>query len=165
MGLDMYLGVRKSFASFGAKAEENKKTAAEVLASAGFRDSPAGYGFVSVETHVGYWRKANHIHNWFVVASEEDDNCQRLYFTFDQMKDLYDTCRKVLLAKDTPEAESVAEELLPTSEGFFFGATDYGAWYYEDIQDTVDMLNQCFDAFGEDEKDYDNITFVYQASW
>ena len=37
-------------------------------------------------------------------------------------------CDKVL------DDNSLAEELLPTRSGFFFGSTDYDEWYFEDIK-------------------------------
>ena len=58
--------------------------------------------------------------------------------------------------KDT----SVAEELLPTSSGFFFGGTNYDQWYLEDIDDTIKQIKSILET-----TDFDNEYVLYQASW
>ena len=47
---------------------------------------------------VAYWRKANHIHNWFVqnVQGGEDRNCEVTPVTREQLQDLVDACKLVL---------------------------------------------------------------------
>ena len=51
----------------------------------------------------------------------------------------------------------VAKELLPTQEGFFFGSTDYDEYYYSDLQDTKQILEEALkDAHAD---------FEYCASW
>ena len=47
--------------------------------------------------------------------------------------------RKVL----NPE---VAEELLPTQSGFFFGGTAYDEWYVQDLELTIKQLDRVLDA-------------------
>jgi hypothetical protein len=66
---------------------------------------------------------------------------------------LRDLCEKVLAN------HALADELLPTASGFFFGNTDYDEWYFTDLQDTVTILNHALENVPED---YD---FVYGSSW
>lgn len=101
----------------------------------------------------GYWRKANHIHRWFVenVQSGEDD-CHEYFVTKEQLLKLLETCHRV---KNNPQ---LAEELLPTASGFFFGDTNYTQSYIDDIDDTIALLE---DAVTYD----DNSEFYYKASW
>jgi hypothetical protein len=52
---------------------------------------------------------------------------------------------------------SEAIELLPTQSGFFFGSTDYDEGYYQDIEDTVKILQE---ALSDPSGDY-----YYDSSW
>ncbi|WP_136661817.1 hypothetical protein [Nitratireductor sp. XY-223] len=51
---------------------------------------------------------------------------------------------------------TLAKELLPTAEGFFFGSTDYDKWYVEDLKLTKSILEE---ALAKPELDY------YYSSW
>jgi hypothetical protein len=105
-------------------------------------------------TEVMYWRKANAIHNWFVENVQDGiDECEPHDVTVDQLKELRDLCYEVL---KNPER---AENLLPTSSGFFFGSTAYDEWYQNYLKNTVEELNLVL----EDATETD--TFVYQSSW
>jgi len=55
----------------------------------------------------------------------------------------------------------VAEQLLPTTTGFFFGGTDYDEWYYRDCEHTIAVVDACLAAHAANPK----ITFTYQSSW
>ncbi len=69
---------------------------------------------------VMYWRKANHIHGWFVDNVQQGrDECQESYVETDQLKELRDLCKKVLETKNT--------DLFPLTAGFFFVSTDVDA--------------------------------------
>jgi len=53
-----------------------------------------------------------------------------------------------------------AERVLPTSAGFFFGSQEYDEWYWEDLQETADNLEELLnnkEALKDD--------FYYQSSW
>ena len=58
------------------------------------------------------------------------------------------------------EDPSVAEELLPTTEGFFFGSVDYDEYYIEDIKHTVDVIKKALET-----TDFDREMIVYDSSW
>ena len=81
---------------------------------------------------VGYWRKANHIRDWFVKKHDchAGDECE-FEVTKEELEELKNTCEKVLV---NPE---LAEELLPRSEGFFFGSQEYDIGYFQDLEDTI----------------------------
>lgn len=104
---------------------------------------------IEINTPVAYWRKANAIHKWFVDLNDGVDNCMPIRVSGHKLQSLVDTCKEIL------EDHSKAQDLLPTTDGFFFGSTDYDEWYYEDLQKTVDML-----------KDIDpDGSYIYEASW
>ena len=82
-----------------------------------------------------YWRKANQIRNWFDSHLENGvENCKHTLVTKEDIEELIDTCKKVLAD------HSLAEELLPTQSGFYFGSTSYDEWYFEDLKDTIEQL-------------------------
>jgi len=101
-----------------------------------------------------YWRKANHIHNWFVTnVQNENDDCQIYEVKIEKLKKLIRDCEEVLKCK----SYEIAEEILPTQGGLFFGTTDYGDWYWEEIEKTAKelkkMINEGYDYF------------EYESSW
>lgn len=135
----------------------------------------------SVTKPVGYWRKANAIHKWFVDNVQGGrDECQRTYVTREKLAELRDLCQKVVdtakmasgqvqnglgyeNGKIVPimedgdyvvNAEEI-EALLPTQRGFFFGSTDYDQYFMEDIKRTIKII----DELPEDGDLY------YHASW
>lgn len=136
----------------------------------------------SIEEQVAYWRKENHIHAWFVNNVQDgEDDCREYHVSREQLKELVDTCEKVLASLDDSPKKKVkvkvgwqggkelyedidvyvntelAEELLPTQAGFFFGGTEYDEWYVKGLENT---LNQITPLLSEEEGD-----FYYQASW
>ncbi len=103
---------------------------------------------------VYYWRKANHIHNWFVEKVQDGvDECQRSYVHPEMLMDLLDRCQQVRAD------HSLARELLPTTGGFFFGTTEYDEWYFEDTDSTAVNLKKQIMSVPLKSK------FYYQASW
>jgi hypothetical protein len=102
---------------------------------------------------VAYWRKANAIHGWFMQFTDVD-NCTPVSINKEQLIELRDTCAKVVEI-GTSDA---AEELLPPTEGFFFGG-GVDDWYWENIKETIVKLNDIIDTSTDDQE------FEYQASW
>lgn len=147
------------------------------------------YSWTSLFEEVGYWRKANAIHKWFVenVQNGEDD-CGRYEVSKEQLEELLDVCKevldKVVMApskianlimgrrvtkngcEDIPEDEmtvlnpEVCEELLPTQCGFFFGSTNYDEFYIDDIKETVSILTKVLE-----ETNFDEYKIYYSSSW
>lgn len=112
---------------------------------------------VYIIEEVGYWRKANAIHNWFVQNVQKGiDNCEPFQVKQDQIKELLATVRKVL-ADPTKAAE-----LLPTYQGFFFGDTSYNSYYIEDLENTEKILDEII--LKEDPNGWDH-EYLYQSSW
>ena len=102
-----------------------------------------------------YWRKANQIRNWFDTHLENGvENCEYVKIEKEDLEELMDTCRKVL------EDHSLAEELLPTQSGFFFGPTSYNEWYFEDLENTIETLEEAFTLI-----DWDNEEVFYYEWW
>lgn len=81
-----------------------------------------------------YWRKANAIHKFFTDINEQYDSCESIEVTKDMLGQLLDRCTMVL------EDRSRADELLPTSSGFFFGSIDYDEWYFKKLEHTIEKI-------------------------
>jgi hypothetical protein len=104
---------------------------------------------------VMYWRKANAIHDWFDRNCRREDpiaNCEPVYVTGENLRDLVATCHEVLVDN------TKAEELLPTTSGFFFGGTDYDEYYYDELKRTIKVLEPIL-------KEYPDAEFEYSAWW
>lgn len=99
---------------------------------------------------IGYWRKANAIHRWFVANVQEGvDDCGYYNVSLQQLELLRTTCKAV---ENSP---SLSEELLPTTSGFLFGSTEYDAYYMEDIRRTIAIVEDAIElAKGGSRIDY-----------
>lgn len=79
---------------------------------------------------VGYFRKVNFLLPFFGY----EENCEDKEISLDEVKELAERCTKVLMHKGEDD-EYHAKQLLPTQEGFFFGSTEYGDYYYDDVKE------------------------------
>ena len=148
MGLDMYLNAKIYLSKYDDK--EDKREQIYTLFPEMFESGNLEY--VKVAFEVGYWRKANHIHKWFVDNCQDEDDCKPYYVSREQLKALRKLCEEIL--KDS----TLAEVYLPTQEGFFFGSEEYGEWYFDDLKDTIKIIDKCLKLPEEWE-------FEYQSSW
>jgi hypothetical protein len=150
MGLDMYLD-KRTYVKQWDHIEETKQYKVEVTRGGEPTNiDPKKVKYIIEEA--GYWRKANAIHKWFVDNCQDGvDDCRDAYVEFNQLQILLDLCRIVIIDK------SKAEQLLPSTSGFFFGNTEYDEWYYNDIQNTIEILEKALeDKDGE---------YYYSSSW
>ena len=131
-----------------------------------------------------YWRKANAIHKFFcdngTLAKDGQENVGYYYIDRQDLMKLLDRIHVITsdkikvedisyydLDKDSNVTEKVeyklnitaAEDLLPTTSGFFFGDTNYNYWYFRDLQRTADLIKrELADNPGHE-------TWFYYASW
>ena len=171
MGLDMYLEMRKhvskfDYAAFDREADEwpppfaADYSALSEYGPEGF-DKFSEFGGIQLTFPVGYWRKANAIHGWFVnQLADGVDECQSIYVSRQDLENLRMSCNNVLKCPVGIKQEDVAAQygLLPT-RGFFFGSYDYDDWYMEDMKNTVEQIDNILAASNE----YSD--FIYRASW
>jgi len=102
---------------------------------------------------VGYWRKFNALHAWFVENVQKgEDDCGQYIVTEKHLEKLQKDLSKV--------TRENAEEVLPTQEGFFFGGTDYDDYYFDDIEKTKAMVSYLINQIEHRER-----TLIYQSSW
>ena len=86
-----------------------------------------------------YFRKVNFIYRYF-NNKLEDESC---IVTKAEIEDIIERCKKVLAD------HSLAEELLPTCDGFFFGCTDYNDWYFKDVEDCQEQMQKLLEDYDE----------------
>jgi hypothetical protein len=161
MGLDMYL----------QRAKDVEKQA--------FSDA-----YDDILSGVIYWRKANSIHAFFCdngsLAADGQEDVGYYLVERDAILKLIE--RIDAITSDKPKQEQVkyfdfvtmteivkdveyklnitlAQELLPTRSGFFFGDTDYNYWYYTDLARTSGLLKKELAAVPNQQ------VWFYYASW
>jgi len=143
----------------------------------------------SIDEEVMYWRKANHIHAWFVDTVQKGvDDCGEYYVGDDGLRQLHSVCQKVIEASKLVdgmvydgtvydkdhlngvvqrrpgkmiEDATVAKELLPTREGFFFGDTEYDEDYLNEVIRTRDWAAEML----ADQENGVPGDIVYSSSW
>jgi hypothetical protein len=149
MGLDMYLSAKKYHSpNFGADKFKELSDVSEIGAS-----MEKYLPFVNLEVSMGYWRKVNAVHQWFVDNCQDgNDDCRTTYVGREQLEELKKVCEATILDPKT------AETKLPTQAGFFFGGTEYDDYYLEKLKDTVEIIDRCLTIPDEWE-------FYYHSSW
>jgi hypothetical protein len=160
MGLDMYLEARKYVSqdnwSNGDRTPNPDYATLVSLAPKGLADN-VQFGGGSVSLTVGYWRKANAIHGWFVnELAGGVDECQEIYVPREKLVELRELCASVI------KQPAMAGDILPPQSGFFFGSNEVDEWYLNDMQLTIDIIDNVLKTFPED--DY-NWSLSYRASW
>jgi hypothetical protein len=168
VGLDSFLYAKKYLGNYNHSSDEEKETYNQIVTALGLTDfATVRRNRLYVRVEVAYWRKANHIHKFFVdLSEEEDNNCEDIDVGRDDLVELLSRCKRLLESRDTPVETNTVNpaEILPTEGGFFFGSTDYGEYYYSDIEHTVEVLEEVLNHPAIPEGDY-SWSFVYRASW
>jgi hypothetical protein len=146
MGLDMFLEVNR-FVWYNERESDWVKSIE--------RHFPElkGLEFKEISFGIGYWRKANAIHKWFVDNVQDgNDDCREYSVDKEQLQELLDICKAVKVDNGR------AGDILPTQDGFFFGSTAYDEYYFQDIDKTIEILEKALSLPDE----YD---FEYSSSW
>ena len=147
------------------------------------------FDYFSIFDKIGYWRKANHIHAWFVNKVQGGtDDCSYYFVTKDHFLELKEACEKVVALNPYPtieeeddlfyttastliesgviskedyeELEAKLEKIMPTQSGFFFGGTDYCPCYFDDVKETLEIANKVLET-----GDFDKEVYLYHSSW
>jgi hypothetical protein len=156
MGLDMYLNASRFLWDLGD--DPDVKLAVDIGA---MFPELKGKRAREVSTELFYWRKANAIHKWFVDTVQEGrDDCGYYPVELEQLATLRDLCRLVLGNPDS------ASRLLPTQGGFFFGGTDYDEYYFQDLERTVQFLDEFLPEYTDDASSpWRRWQIEYHSSW
>lgn len=183
MGLDMYLEKRIYVGAYF----DHRNVECDISLSVNGEDISINTDKVgTIVERAGYWRKANHIHRWFVENVQDgEDDCGEYWVSKENIEKLLATVNTVLEHTELTDGKvltsisyskgertenwedgevvrdpSVAKNLLPVQEGFFFGNTHYDEWYYIQLEDTKEILEEALQYVGQSGIDY-----YYQSSW
>jgi len=190
MGLDMYLHKRTYVKNWNFMGADERH---QITVKKAKKKHPhiQTKRICYIVEEIGYWRKANQIHQWFVEHTQGgvDRNGEETYVEHSQLQELLDTC---ILVRDNAKLKdgnvehgytfddkgkkvsflkpgkvlvntSVAKELLPTTSGFFFGGTDYDQYYMEDILNTIEILETELNTKNENGNYTGDV--YYRSSW
>lgn len=158
MGLDMFLFGKKyiSGIDWDALGQDNggftpSKLYTDIVKAAGLEGIATDDAGMYVQVSVGYWRKANQIHGWFVENVQNgEDNCGEYPVERRQLEQLRTLCKAAIANKDHGD--------LPPVAGFFFGSNEVDDWYWNKVEQTVEILDRVLSY-------PDDIRFSYQSSW
>jgi hypothetical protein len=181
MGLDMYL-YKKTYVKNWDHMEPERLHQITIKLGGKVRKDikPGRIAYITEE--VGYWRKANAIHAWFVKHVQDGkDDCGTYYVPEERLQELLAVVELVLKGSKLVKGPirngfqfkggemepimveggrvvdgSIAQELLPSQAGFFFGGTDYDEYYIADLRRTRKILKQCLKESGY---------YYYESSW
>jgi len=156
MGLDMYLYLKKHEYNSDYRNPESCNYP-DILSNMERQIKNRNFRMIISDTKylVGYWRKFNALHNLIVKKYADGvDKCQEIDLNTENIKTIIGICEEIL--KD----HSLAKELLPTSNGFFFGSQEYDEWYFKDIEYTLSLFKDILDTVSKE-----NYSIIYQASW
>lgn len=144
MGLDMYLTAQLFLWSDQKDLKQNIQQVCGV----------EEYLPQEVLFEVGYWRKANQIHKWFVDNVQHGkDDCGNYYVSNENLD-------KLKLEAETALKSDNPKEILPTQAGFFFGNTEYNEYYKQDLQDTIEIIEKWQKSPLKEKCD-----LYYESSW
>jgi hypothetical protein len=189
MGLDMYLE-KKSYVKNWNSMDESKQHKVTVLLGGKERTDIRAERISYITEEVAYWRKFNALHGWFIenVVDGKDD-CREVHVDIDQLIELNNTLKEVLDALNVAPTKQVrvvmgwqgnekiyqtidvydcpkALELLPPCEGFFFGSQEIGSYYKDEVERTIQILDELIKEHAEfEEKGLWTPEYSYHASW
>lgn len=129
-------------------------------------DTEKRYEHNMIFEHVGYWRKVNAVHNWFVENAQHGvDDCGYYEVPEYLLEELLNLCRDIKASVSYVNGNKVVDQLvaseyLPTRSGFFFGDTSYDEWYLKGIDDTIEILSEVLTS-----TDFGTQMIIYSSSW
>ena len=183
MGLDMYLSKKTYVKRWSHQEKKDQFTVTIKRGTKKFTGiNPERVSYIVEE--IAYWRKANQIHGWIVNNGDEITEDVKYNLDSEKIQELVETCKKVLEILNTStkstkqvvggwrngedymvdvevydRAEEIME-LLPPTQGFFFGSDNIDDWYKEQIEHTIKVLEEELSTNTDSYPEYE-----YYASW
>jgi hypothetical protein len=181
MGLDMYLSKKTYVKQWShRKPEDQYEVSVKKGGVSCSNIKPERVSYVIEE--LMYWRKANQIHGWFCNNTEEITPDVKYYVTKTDLEVLLETCKSVVdVLEKSPKItkqvvggwkngeeymvdvevyeNDVLHDILPPTQGFFFGSDTIDDYYKQDIVNTIKLLEEELPNCEEDDE------FEYYASW
>jgi hypothetical protein len=166
MGLDHYLYKKTYVKNWAHMSTEELHNITVKLGGKKRKDIKPERITTIVET-VAQWRKFNSLHKWFLDNCQDgEDNCKEHYVQNKKLVELLELLKQVIQLKPSEDEELSNEnieklnELFPTHSGFFFGGTEYDEYYFSDVENTINILEELFKEDPDGENDY-----YYDSSW
>lgn len=171
MGLDMYLTLQ-----FSTRKEDGLFF-------------PTQEGDEKMRLSVGYWRKANAVHKWFVNnAQGGNDDCKEYEVATADLEKLRGICEGIItkatecgvahenvdFEAELPAAlQEYCASVLPSSSGFFFGGTEYDGYYLWQVFNTQKIIDTALSliehnylyTWNENHEKQHAHKLFYQSSW
>ena len=182
MGLDMYLSKKTYVKQWSHNKPEDQFEVSVKKGGVTYPNiNPERVSYVTEE--VMYWRKANQIHGWFCNNTNEVVADVKYTLERSDLEDLLKVCKEVLELINTSSKSTTqvvggwknGEEymtdvevydntdeimdLLPPTQGFFFGGGEIDEWYKQQIEETITTLEE--ELLNPDEYS----EYEYYASW
>lgn len=152
MGLDMNL-YKKSYVKNWNFMTPEERHEIIVKKNGKIREDIQPERISEIVEEVAYWRKFNALHKWFVDNCQDgNDDCRESYIPRKSLENLLEKLKRI------DADNSLAETLLPSQPGFFFGGIEYDEWYFQDVKETIDTLDALL-------KEGDHRDFYYRSSW
>jgi hypothetical protein len=152
------------------------------------RNAPDEDGYRSRGEEIITWRKENHIHSWFVGTVQNGvDECEDAVVSKEKLAEFVSVCEQIIEGCElvdgdvyagetftaqtgwvtnyekgkvlTEDSKALAELLMATQSGFFFGSTQYNEWYLKSLQEAVQAVKPVLENMAEDD------TVTYWSSW
>ena len=180
MGLDMYLTKKHYVKNWGHNPNKHKII---VKLNGEEREDINPEKISYIVEDVAYWWKFNALHTWFVdECAEGEDDCKEIYVSSDKLFELLNILKEVKKIINKAKKKKVSiktgwnnddnayeeiemydcddelEQIFPTRGGFFFGSTEYDEQYKQNVEKTIEMLENelIYEGSGE---------YYYKSSW
>ena len=160
MGLDMYL-YKKTYVQNWEHNPPEQHHQIEIKRGGVLRKDIKPNRICYITEQVAYWRKFNALHGWFINnCGGGVDECQDISVDEEKLKELLETLKEV------SSSFTKAEELLPPTQGFFFGSDEVDEYYKEEVNSTIKIIEDLLEE-NEQSKEYGLYSgdFEYRASW
>jgi len=160
MGLDMYL-YKKTYVQNWEHNPPEQHHQIEIKRGGVLREDIKPNRICYITEQVAYWRKFNALHGWFINnCGGGVDECQDISVDEEKLKELLETLKEV------SSNFTKAEELLPPTQGFFFGSDEVDEYYKEEVNSTIKIIEDLLEEH-ELSKQYGLYSgdFEYKASW
>ena len=167
MGLDMWLTKKVCVKNYDFQELKDRNTCLVKLGGK-VREDISPDRVCEVTEEILYWRKANHIHKWFVDNVQKGvDNCGKYYVTKQQLMKLAEDCEFVVMNRK--KLKGLEGSVLPTESGFFFGSTNYDEYYFDECKRTAKtirgIIDEIFMHCPEGLDEWRAGEFYYESSW
>lgn len=159
MGLDMYL-TKKTYVKNWDHYDPSERNEVTVIKGGNPHPTIKPERVSYIVEEVAYWRKFNALHKRFVERCQYGvDDCRESYVDESVIEEILADLKRIKAAHESgemKEAQKLAQELLPSQVGFFFGVLEYNEWYFKDVYQTIEIFEELIKEGGD---------FYYRSSW